>query len=49
VLVPVKIEEGNVVFITDRFDCLTLPRGLGEFRNGEAVIMAVEHQASKFY
>lgn len=44
VLVPVKTEEGIVQFITDRFDCLTLPTRVGNFRNGEAVIMIIEHQ-----
>lgn len=48
-MIPIRIEEGQIILVNDKFENLSLPFGIGEFRLGEAVVMTVQHSPDKFY
>lgn len=43
------MEDGQIILVTDKFESMILPFGIGDFRLGEAVVMTVQHDSSKFY
>ncbi len=48
-MIPIRIEEGQIILVNDKFENLSLPFGIGEFRLGEAVVMTVQHSPDQFY